>query len=246
MIIQIYEIQTPKEAEKCIKLGVNHIGSVILAEDEWRQSLLREVVKLSNGTIVKNSIIPLFTNLDNIYRSLDYYQPDFLHLCDSLTDERGRQLEINNFFDFQLRIKEKFPEIKILRSIPVPDKESDQEFPTLKIAANLEPVSDLFLTDTWLKQEPVSGFIGITGRTCDGQTAKELVNQSRIPVILAGGLSPENVYEVLMEITPAGADSCTLTNLTDREGAPVRFKKDFSRVKQFVAEIKRAEQDGEK
>ena len=32
MIIQIYEIQTPSEAERCIELGVDHIGSVILSE----------------------------------------------------------------------------------------------------------------------------------------------------------------------------------------------------------------------
>jgi len=30
MIVQIYEIQTPSEAEAMIHLGVDHIGSVIL------------------------------------------------------------------------------------------------------------------------------------------------------------------------------------------------------------------------
>jgi len=40
MIIQIYEIQTPHEAEKCIELGVDHIGSVVLILDEWRIPLL--------------------------------------------------------------------------------------------------------------------------------------------------------------------------------------------------------------
>ena len=52
MIAQIYEIQTPEEAERCIGLGVDHIGSVILSEDEWRQPLIREVIGLSEGTAV--------------------------------------------------------------------------------------------------------------------------------------------------------------------------------------------------
>jgi phosphoribosylanthranilate isomerase len=60
MIIQIYEIQTPQEAEKCIELGVNHLGSVLLSQDTWRIPELREVIRLSEGTDIKNSIIPLF------------------------------------------------------------------------------------------------------------------------------------------------------------------------------------------
>ena len=67
MIIQIYEIQTPQEAEKCIKLGVNHIGSVILSLDAWRDPLIRETVHLSRGTGAKSSLIPLFLDSDAIY-----------------------------------------------------------------------------------------------------------------------------------------------------------------------------------
>ena len=34
MITQIYEIQTPQEAEKCIELGVDQIGSVLLSQGD--------------------------------------------------------------------------------------------------------------------------------------------------------------------------------------------------------------------
>ncbi|MBN1940309.1 MAG: N-(5'-phosphoribosyl)anthranilate isomerase, partial [Candidatus Aminicenantes bacterium] len=60
--------------------------------------------------------------------------------------------------------------------------------------------------------------------------------------ILAGGLSPENVYEAAMKVRPAGVDSCTLTNAVDLEGKPIRFKKDFAKVAAFVAESRRAEE----
>jgi phosphoribosylanthranilate isomerase len=116
-------------------------------------------------------------------------------------------------------------------------------FPTLKIAEKLESVSDLFLTDTWLGNEPVEGFIGITGKRCDLEIAKKLIIQSRIPVILAGGLSPGNVYEAIIETHPAGADSCTLTNAVDKDSNPIRFKKDFQKIKRFVDEVRRADKD---
>jgi phosphoribosylanthranilate isomerase len=104
----------------------------------------------------------------------------------------------------------------------------------------MEPHSDLFLADTWLPQEPVKGFIGITGRTASQEKAKELVVASRLPVLLAGGLSPENVYDAVSKVMPAGADSCTHTNLADPEGNRVRFKKDLRRVEAFVKEVRRA------
>ena len=240
MIVQIYEIQTPREAEECVEAGVDHIGSVILSDRDWRLPEIRETVRVCDGTGVKNSIIPLFSDVDRISSVIDYYRPGILHLCDSLTDVEGIKKNLEGFIEAQRKIKERFPEINITRSIPIPMKDPVPDFPTLAIARELEQVSDMFQTDTWIGKGPVEGFIGITGKTCDRKTAKELVIQSRIPVILAGGLSPETVYEALIDVCPAGADSCTLTNSLDREGKPIRFKKDFTKVKVFVREARRA------
>jgi len=242
MIVQIYEIQTPEEAEGCIESGVDHIGSVILDKREWKQPVIKDAIRVSDGTRAKNSIIPLFDNMDAIFRSLDYYRPHFIHFCETLTDEDGEEVDLEKYINIQKETKMRFPEIRIIRSIPIPVAGSDMEFPTLSIAHQLEQASDLFLTDTWLGKEPVKGFIGITGKLCDRKIARDLVEQSKIPVILAGGLSPENVYDSLVEIGPSGADSCTLTNKRDEEGKPIRFKKDFSRVKRFVEETRRAEE----
>ena len=243
MIVQIYEIQTPQEAEKCIELGVDHLGSVLLSQEGWRQSPLKEVMQLSEGADAGSSLIPLFEDLDTLYRALDYYRPGYVHFCESLTDRDGREIELDRFIRLQTELKERFPEIGIMRSIPIPQSDLSRNFPTLKIAGSLEPVSDLFLTDTWLEKAPVEGFIGITGKTVGWEAARELVLQSSIPLILAGGLSPENVFKATMKVLPAGADSCTLTNQVDEAGRPVRFKKDFQRVKRFVQEVRRAEKE---
>jgi phosphoribosylanthranilate isomerase len=242
MIVQIYEIQTPEEAEKCVEAGVDHIGSVILDNRGWKQPVIRDAIRVSEGTRAKNSIIPLFDNPDSIFRSLDYYRPHFIHFCETLTDEDGEEIDLEKYINIQKETKKRFPEIGIIRSIPIPVDGAGMDFPTLSIAHQLEQASDMFLTDTWLGKEPVKGFIGITGKQCDRKIARELVRQSKIPVILAGGLSPENVYDSLVEILPAGADSCTLTNKRDEEEKPIRFKKDFSRVKRFVEETRRAEE----
>jgi phosphoribosylanthranilate isomerase len=241
MLVQIYEIQTPQDAENCISLGVDHLGSVLLSENEWRQPLIRDVIRLTEGTKVKNSLIPLFHRESTLYKSLEYYNPHFVHLCDNLTDDRGSPVDLDELISLQIRIIERFPRVRIIRSIPVPPKRLALHLPILSLAQELEPVSDLFLIDTWLGKEPVEGYIGITGKEADRKRAAELVRQSRIPVILAGGLSPENVYDALMDVDPDGADSCTHTNTVDASGRPIRFRKDFDRVKRFVQEVRRAE-----
>ena len=241
MIIQIYEIQRPREAERCILLGVGRLGSVLLSEEEWKQPEIRDVIRLSEGTRTRNSLLPLFRTRDALYRAMDYYRPHFVHFCESLTDGSGRMVELNPFISLQREFKERFPEIEIVRSVPMPEQGKASRLPVLDIAAMLKPVSDAFLIDTWLGKAPVEGFIGITGRLADQDAADKLVRWSSIPVILAGGLSPDNVYDALIEIMPAGADSCTHTNATDPGGFPIRFQKDFGKVEAFVREVRRAE-----
>ena len=93
---------------------------------------------------------------------------------------------------------------------------------------------------TACRDQPVNGFIGITGKTCNWTAARRLVDATPVPVILAGGLSPENVFEAIVQVRPAGVDSCTGTNATGPDGTPIRFKKELDRVKRFVAETLRA------
>ncbi|MBW1781668.1 MAG: hypothetical protein JRL30_13110 [Deltaproteobacteria bacterium] len=212
MIIQIYEIQTPKEAEQCIELGVNHIGSVILSLDAWRLPLLQETVRLSRGTGAKSCLIPLFHDLDTTCRVIDYYRPDYLHFCDSLTDDEGNVADVERFVHFQTDLKEKFPETGIIRSIPITEQGAVPDFPCMEIARIFYDSSDIFLIDTWVKNAPEEGYIGITGALADREMSRALVQESSRPVILAGGLSPENVYDAVMGVRPAGADSCTRTN----------------------------------
>jgi phosphoribosylanthranilate isomerase len=243
MIVQIYEIQTPGEAERCIDLGVDHIGSVLLSREAWRVPDIKELIGLSEGTGSKNCILPLFRNTETILAAMDYYGPDFIHLCQGVTDDDGGKLDLASFIALQKEIRKHFPETGIIRSIPVPLSKKLPDFPTLEIARELEQFSDYFLIDTWLGREPVEGYIGITGEKADWEVARALVLQSEIPVILAGGLSPDNVYEGIIKVRPAGADSCTLTNKADSSGHSMRFIKDFGKVNDFVTEVRRAESE---
>lgn len=243
IVVQIYEIQDAREAEAVMGCGVDRLGSVILAKETWKVPTIREAILTSRAASVKHSLLPLFNTKRVLFQCIDYYEPDIVHFCESLTHDRGRMTPCEALVELQVRVKEQFPEIEIMRTIPVGVPGNIQGTPTLEMAKHFEDVSDYLLVDTALGNGPVDGFIGITGRTGDWTVARELVGSSSLPVILAGGLSPENVYEAVMAVRPFGADSCTRTNAVDGSGRPVRFKKDLDRVKSFVQEVRRAERD---
>jgi len=245
IITQIYEIQTPAEAQAVIGLGVDHVGTVLKSQDQWKQPLLSDTRKVVRELGARSSLIPLFSEPDPVYRVVDHYQPDIVHFCEQLADDGrpGRHCAV--LITLQEGIRTRFPGVRIMRSIPIAPPGFESRVPTLELAALFEPVSDLLLTDTLLVSkapQPVSGFVGITGETCDWGTAAQLVRQSTIPVILAGGLSPENVFAGVLAVKPAGVDSCTQTNAVDEDGRPVRFRKDLQRVRVFVEETRRAQQ----
>jgi phosphoribosylanthranilate isomerase len=249
VISQIYEIQARTEAERMVSAGVDHIGSVIVSSGDWKQAGIKETIDFVAQTDSKSSLILLFNDPDLVFSSLEYYQPDIVHFCEILIDSQAKGMPGSicaSLVQLQVQIRKNFPQIKIMRTIPIPDNNSDGIVPFLELAKIFEPVSDYFLTDTIIvspsgnDDQPVEGFVGITGETCDWNSAAQLVEASQIPVILAGGLSPENVYEGIRMVRPAGVDSCTRTNACDPNGKPIRFKKDVAKVKKFLSEMRRA------
>ena len=249
IVTQIYEVQDPEEAQALINIGIDHIGSVIVSEMDWKVPGVRKTTELVRSSSAKSSLIPLYNSLDSVLRTLDYYQPDIVHFCEALTDRKNVWNYCQKLIRLQADVKKRFPQILVMRSIPISQSGKRNLVPTLDFGKIFEAASDFFLTDTILvndpdpyaESQPVTGFVGITGQTCCWRTAADLVAASSIPVILAGGISPGNVTEGILQVRPQGVDSCTRTNFLDEKGAPVRFKKDLQKVKQMVEAVRKAE-----
>jgi phosphoribosylanthranilate isomerase len=228
IIVQIYEVQTPLEAEALIELDVDHIGSVVVSEEHWKLPQLKDTIKTIHSTAAKSSLIPLYNHPESVLRTLDYYQPDIVHFCEALSDRDDIWDFCDQLIHLQAFVRKHFPEIKIMRSIPIAQTRENKKIPTIELAQHFET-------------QPVQGFVGITGEICNWETALRLVENANIPVILAGGISPQNVTEGIRQVRPAGVDSCTRTNVLDKTGKPIRFKKDLFKVKQLVQRVRAAE-----
>ncbi len=69
-------------------------------------------------------------------------------------------------------------------------------------------VADALLLDSGNPNLTVK-VLGGTGQTHDWALSRKIVEQSPIPVFLAGGLNPENVARAIETVTPFGLDLCS-------------------------------------
>ncbi len=109
---------------------------------------------------------------------------------------------------------------------------------TDEILANIETGYQLPIQKelVCLLDSQVSDAYGGTGQVFDWQLAKEV--SDRFPVIVAGGLTPANVGQLVKEVQPWGVDVST--------GVETKGKKDNSKIRGFIEAVRKIEKDAGK
>jgi phosphoribosylanthranilate isomerase len=215
ILIQIYEVTSPEEAGALAALGVNHIGVLVgrgKFPREQSYAATRQIFK-AVPTFAKKSALSLADEIGELAEVVEETRPDILHL-----GTRPEALIPSQVAE----LKRRFPDLKVMRTIPVRD-ESD-----IDVAKCYEGVADFLLLDTWKSGEPE---IGACGLVHDWEISRRIVMEVNIPVILAGGIGPENAADAIRLVRPAGVDSKTKTDLPDVSA------KDLQRVRALVEAV---------
>lgn len=101
------------------------------------------------------------------------------------------------------QLRAALPAIKLVQVVHVIDERSIDE--ALRV---VEHGIDALLLDSGNPMLAIKE-LGGTGRVHNWQVSRQIVLQSRIPVFLAGGLSPDNVQQALDTVQPYGLDICS-------------------------------------
>jgi phosphoribosylanthranilate isomerase len=221
MIIQIYAVTSVADALTMVELGVDQVGFVAGEYGEVYGELSFSQARLIADALrgkAASSALTMSTDPAEIIRMALAVQPDIIHISSDTeaVDVIGLR-----------QIRQALPDnILLMKAIHVGGPE------TVEVALHFATVSDILLLDTKVAGLPG---VGATGVTHDWQISREIVTRvgSQAKVILAGGLTPENVMAAIDQVQPWGVDSNTGTNLP---GDPI--KKDMNRVKAFVEQAK--------
>jgi phosphoribosylanthranilate isomerase len=216
MLVQIYEVQTPEEAVALARLGVDHIG-VLVGDGAFPRELTTDhasaiFAALSPGAT--RVALSLSADPAEIARVVEQTRPDIIHI--------GAAVELFSVRDTRA-LKAVFPDVRIMRSIPIVDEAS------IGCANDYRGVADFLLLDS---HDPGDRQIGGLGRTHDWSISRRIVDAAGAPVIPAGGLDADNVAAAIAAVRPAGVDSKTKTDRGDGNG------KDLDKVRRFVTAAK--------
>jgi phosphoribosylanthranilate isomerase len=218
MLVQIFEVQTPKEAVALARLGVDHIG-VLVGDGAFPRELPIErarAIFAATPPAARRVALSLSAELAAIVRIGRETRPDIIQV----------QAGAEAFPPAMLRaLKAELPEIALMRAVPMSDASA------IDTARSYRGLADFLLLDSY---DAASRQFGALGRTHDWNLSRCVVDAIGIPSILAGGLGPDNVAAAIAAVRPAGVDSKTATDRADGKA------KDLEKVRAFVAAAKAA------
>ena len=117
-------------------------------------------------------------------------------------------------------IRTAIPSVKLVQVIHVMDEGSVDE------AIRISTQVDALLLDSGNPKAAIKE-LGGTGRTHNWQLSRKIVEQTRVPVFLAGGIHAGNVQQAISEVGPFGIDLCSSVR-TDGKLDPVKLESFFA------------------
>lgn len=223
MIVQVYTAQSPEEAASLVDLGVDHVGVTIAelglpGEVDLRTG--RAIVETVAGS-ARSVALTVETDPVDVRAFAAAVRPDILHLCGD-ADAFGPSAVA----DLRGWLAGRGLPVEIMAAIPVTGPEAVGQ------ARRFAHHADWLILDS--VSDAVHG-IGAAGSVHDWSVSRAIVEAVDVPVVLAGGLGPDNVAEAISVVGPAGVDSLTLTNAVRPDGS---FAKDLDAVARFVEEAR--------
>jgi phosphoribosylanthranilate isomerase len=203
-------VSTLEEARFCAAVGVDALGFTLglphgihdgLTEDK-AASIIRELPDFVTPVLI--TYVDLAVEAARMTQSI----------CAAAVQFHGGIRE-----DELRRFRQLCPSVRTIGCITV-SGESAVEV----VAQFREPLWDAIILDSL---DLRTGRRGATGLTHDWSISERIVQASPLPVILAGGLNPDNVAEAIRSVCPHGVDAHT--GLERSDGS-----RDFAKIEAFA------------
>lgn len=194
MLVKVCCIQNVEEARLCFDLGVDMIGLVADMPSGFRMLediQIKEIIEKIDFKISK-VLLTSRTKHQDIIAHLKYTKADMVQIVDSVEPLTHS------------KIKDALPHVKTIQVVHVEDDSAVIE------ARLFQDVADYILLDSGTpKSKNKTKILGGTGNTHNWDISKQIVASITAPIILAGGLNPDNIVDALSTVQPIGVDVCS-------------------------------------
>jgi phosphoribosylanthranilate isomerase len=215
-IIQIAGIIDEDEAKMVLDAGATHLGFPFRLDFNQEDLTEEYAAQIINNLKISDEavLITYLDKSDEIIKLADYLGCKTVQLHGPIS---LRELE---------KLRNDAPQLGIWKSLVVKNDNADE---LTNLVRSMENLVDAFITDTF---NPETGASGATGKTHDWRVSKKITELSKKPVIIAGGLNPDNVFDAIIQIKTFGVD--VHTGIENPDG-----RKDKAKVKAFIDEANR-------
>ena len=208
--IKICCISSVAEANTAIELGADAIGLVAKMPSgpgPISDELIRQIAQ-SVPPLIGTFLLTSETSADEIIKHHHRTLTNTIQIVDLLSKGTHSQ------------IKEALPTVRLVQVIHVIDSKS------VDLAIRLSENVDALLLDSGNPNIKIKE-LGGTGRVHNWNFSRQIRDKSKCPIILAGGLKPENVRQAIEEVQPFAIDVCSgvrSKGSLDREKLSAFFK----------------------
>jgi len=210
--VKICCISSKEEAKFAIKYGASAVG--LVSEMPSGPGIISEELISKIASIIPPGVASFLLtskqDTTDIIKQQKTTGANTIQICDRLT---------NGSYD---DLRNALPGISLVQVIHVQNRESLQE------AVSVAPNVDAILLDSGNQSLTVKE-LGGTKKVHDWNLSSKIRKSVNVPVFLAGGLNPENVFEAIQIVKPFGVDVCS--------GVRTNGKLDLTKLKNFFDEV---------
>ena len=212
MKVKICGIKSENELKLALNAGADAVGFITEVPVETPRKISLDI---ATNLISK---VPVFVT------SVMVIMPeDGAHTLEMIRAAKPSAVQVHNDLDISELRKIKESGVKLIKTLKV--SQGSEPASILKQVDALKGVADAVLLDT-----AVGGKTGGTGVTHNWNVSAEVIRHSTLPVILAGGLIPENVGEAVKIVRPYAVDTAS--------GVESNGIKDEKKVTEFIRNAK--------